>query len=111
MITSHQLQDRIQQLDWPHQLGNLASTLAHIASNVTLPERDSLTTDLLREAAMLIEWSAPYVPASFQLELANMQRELLEWHRLWPLDAARPLLALQSRGHADRLLQIAGFIG
>ncbi|RME50718.1 MAG: hypothetical protein D6796_02400 [Caldilineae bacterium] len=111
MITPPLLQDRFQQLDWPHQLGNLASTMAHIASNANSPEYDSLTADLLREAALLIEWSAPHVPAPFQLELANMQRELLAWHRLWPLDAARPLLAMQSRGHADRLLQIAGFIG
>ena len=99
---------RYKQLTWQQQLGNLASTLARISSQTTSPESDKLVADSLREAALLIEWSAPNVLPDFLLELAAMQRELLAWHRCWPLDAARSLLSLHTRNQSDRLLQMAG---
>jgi hypothetical protein len=43
------------------------------------------------------------------LELAAMQRELLTWQRIWPVETARSLLALHARNQSDRILQIAGF--
>jgi hypothetical protein len=101
---------RFVQLTWQQQLGNLASTLARISSQATSAESDKLVTDSLREAALLIEWSAPNVPPDFLLELAAMQREVLAWHRCWPLDDARSLLALHSRNQSDRLLQMAGLL-
>ncbi len=101
---------RFTQLTWQQQLGNLASTLARISSQATSPESDKLVTASLREAALLIEWSAPNVPPDFLLELAAMQREVLAWHRCWPLDDARSLLSLHSRNQSDRLLQIAGLL-
>lgn len=101
---------RFTQLTWQQQLGNLASTLARISSQATSPESDKLVTDSLREAALLIEWSAPNVPPDFLLELAAMQREVLAWHRCWPLDDARSLLSLHSRNQSDRLLQMAGLL-
>jgi hypothetical protein len=91
-------------------LGNLASTLARISTRASSPQYDALVTDLLREAALLVEWSAPTSPASFWLELAAMQREALAWRHLWPLDQARSLLALQTRNQSDRLLQMAGLL-
>lgn len=101
---------RFTQLTWQQQLGNLASTLARISSQATSPESDHLVTTSLREAALLIEWSAPQVPSDFLLELAAMQREVLAWQRCWPLEAARSLLALHTRHQADRLLQMAGLL-
>ena len=38
-----------------------------------------------------------------------MQRELLTWQRIWPVETARSLLALHVRNQSDRILQIAGF--
>jgi hypothetical protein len=61
----------------------------------------------LREAAVLIEISAPHVPPELLLELAPLQRELLVWHDLWPEQAPRVLLALQARHISDRLLHAA----
>jgi hypothetical protein len=104
------VRERYQALDWPQQLGNLASTLARISTRASSPQYDALVTDLLREAALLVEWSAPTSPASFWLELAAMQREALAWRHLWPLDQARSLLALQTRNQSDRLLQMAGLL-
>lgn len=110
-MNSQHLRERYKMLDWPQQLGNLASTLARVSTRAILPHYDALTADLLREAALLIEWSAPRVPPDFLLELAMMQRELLAWQRVWPLDPARSLLALHTRHQSDRLLQLAGLVG
>jgi len=101
---------RYTQLTWQQQLGNLASALARISSQATSAESDELVVASLREAAYLIEWSAPKSPADFLLELAAMQREVLAWHRCWPLDEARALLSLHTRNQADRLLQMAGLL-
>lgn len=105
------LRDRYQTMDWQQQLGNLASTMARISTRATSPQHDSLTADLLREAALQVEWTAPRVSPEFLLELAALQREVLAWQRTWPLDAARSLLSLHARHQSDRLLQIAGLIG
>ena len=104
------LYKRDTELTWQQQLGNLASTLARISSQAPLSESDELVTASLREAALLIEWSAPNVPAEFLLELAAMQREMLAWHRRWPIDEARSLLSLHTRNQSDRLLQLAGLL-
>jgi hypothetical protein len=106
---SQSLKERYQKMIWQRQLGNMASTLARVSTNVTMPEHDKVVVMCLREAACFIEWSAPYVPSEFLLELAGMQRELLAWWRAWPVESARPLLALHTRNQSDRLLQMAGF--
>ncbi len=101
---------RYTQLTWQQQLGNLASTLARISSQATSSESDELVTDSLREAALLIEWSVPNAPTDYLLELAAMQREMLVWHRCWPIDDARSLLSLHTHNQSDRLLQMAGLL-
>jgi hypothetical protein len=105
------LRERYEQLDWPQQLGNLASTLARISSCAPSPQYDALVSDLLREAALFIEWSAPFVPHPLLLDLAPIQRELLTWKRIWPLDTLRPVLALHARNTSDRLLRLANLVG
>lgn len=104
------LKERFEQMPWPQQLGNLASTLNRMASRATSPAYDTLVTRLLREAALFIEWSAPHVPPELLPELAAMQREVLAWCRLWPLDPARPLLTLRGQQMADALLRYAGLV-
>lgn len=103
------LRERYQKMNWQQQLGNMASTLARVANNATVSDHDEVVVMCLREAACFIEWSAPTVPSELLLELAAMQRELLAWHRAWPIEAARPLLALHARSQSDRILQMAGF--
>jgi hypothetical protein len=105
------LYERYSLLPWTHQLGNLASTLARIASRVHEPRHDDLVDSLLREAATFIEWSAPHVPAGLLIDLAAMQREILAWHRIWPHDVVRPIIALYARDASDRLLVKAGLVG
>jgi hypothetical protein len=100
------LRERYMQLDWSQQLGNLASTLARISTRAASSQYDALVADLLREAALFIEWSAKAVPSPLLLDLAPLQRELLLWQRIWPQEALRPLLALQARHLSDRLLRL-----
>ncbi len=103
------LRERYQKMNWQQQLGNMASTLARVSNNATLSAHDGIVIMCLREAACFIEWSAPAVPVDLLLELATMQRELLTWQRVWPIEAARSLLALYARNQSDRILQRAGF--
>jgi len=100
---------RYQKMTWQQQLGNMASTLARVANNAMVPEHDATVKLCLREAACFIEWCSPTAPADRLLELAAMQRELLTWQRMWPIEPARALLALHARNQSDRILQMAGF--
>jgi hypothetical protein len=95
--------------EWPRQFGNLASTLTRLGSHAEDERYDAIVADLLREGALLIEWSAPQVPPEKVADLALMQRELLLWRQIWPTDAARPLLAWRTQVMADHLLSAAGF--
>ena len=104
------LRERHLREPWQRQLGNLASTLARLGSRSGDPRHDALTTRLLREAAHLIDWSAPHVAPDHLGELATAQRELCLWAMVWPLHEARPLLALRARALSDRLLELAGFV-
>ncbi len=109
-MSATSFRERYQQMPWPQQLGNLASTLARLSSRCSDSRYDALVVQLLREAALFIEWSAPHVPAAFHPDLAAAQREVLTWWRMWPLDASRPLLALRARQMSDLFLRLAGFI-
>jgi hypothetical protein len=104
------LHERYSRLDWPQQMGNLASTLARISSRAESSQYDELVSNLLREAALFIEWSASSVPEHLLLHLASLQRECMEWRKIWPLDELRPLLSLQARNASDRLLRLSNLI-
>ena len=104
------LHDRYLQDEWPRQLGNLASTLARLGARVSDPRYDQITSDLLREGAVLLEWSAPHVPSHLLGHLVTMQRELCLWRRVWPVEAARPLLAFRAQIMSDRVLELSGLL-
>ncbi|MBN1579906.1 MAG: hypothetical protein JXA89_04335 [Anaerolineae bacterium] len=104
------LRERYLQDEWPRQVGNLASTLTRLSSRTQDARFDHIVADLLREGAVLMEWSAPCVPLELAAEMAEMQRELVLWHRVWPSDTVRSLLAFRARSMADSLLESAGFV-
>ncbi len=104
------LYEKISQLTWQQQLGNLASTLAKISTQATEPSLDKLTSYLLREAALIIEWSAKNVPQQFHLELAAIQKECLEWKKVFPIEDARIILSINTRYHSHKILHIAGLL-
>jgi hypothetical protein len=102
------LYERIKIQTWQQQLGNLASTLATISTQASIPQQDKLTTYLLRDAALIIEWCAKNVPESFHPELAAIQKECLAWKQVFPLEATRNLLSIHTRHQSDRILEMAG---
>lgn len=104
------LYERFKTLDWQQQLGNLASTLATISTQSIIPEQDKLTSHLLREAALMIEWCAVGVPVDFQLELTAIQKECLAWKRSFPIEPARNLLSIHARHQSERVLQMTGLL-
>ena len=104
------LRERYLEDKWPRQVGNLASTLTRLSSRTQDVRFDHVVGDLLRESALLIEWSAPFVPLELAAKMAQMQRELVLWHRVWPGDAVRALLAFRARSMADLLLESAGYL-
>ncbi|GEM_PF-1875592 len=104
------LYEKFTALTWQKQLGNIASTLATISKQATIPQSDQLTIYLLREAVLMMEWCAKNIPQSFHLELAIMQKELLAWQKVFPIDQVRNILALQLRNQADILLDFSGLL-
>ena len=109
MMDRHKFRERYLKDAWPRQLGNLASTLTRVSSHAEDQRYDPIVADLLREGALLIEWSAPNVPPEQAESLALIQRELLLWHKIWPAAAARLVLAWRARVMADQLLAASGF--
>jgi Uma2 family endonuclease len=105
-----QLQTRYLQDDWHRQLGNLASSLGRVGARAQSSENDSAVADLLREAALFIEWSAPQAPQDVVCELAPLQRELVLWRNIWPADATRRLLAFRARAMSDHILELSGLL-
>jgi hypothetical protein len=105
------LRTRYLQDEWPRQVGNLASTLTRLSSRTGDSKYDPVVDSLLHEGTLLMEWCAPNVPIEIATDLATMQRELVLWRRMWPNDAARPLLAFRARQMADQLLEAGGFYG
>ena len=85
------LRERYLQDEWPRQMGNLASTLTRLSSRTQDARFDHIVANLLREGALLMEWSAPCVPLELATEIAAMQRELVLWHQLLRLQRLRHL--------------------
>lgn len=102
------LYESLKTKTWQQQLGNLASTLATISTQATIPQQDKLTIHLLREAALIIEWCVQNIPELFHPELAAIQKECLAWKKVFPLEAIRNLLSIHTRHQSDRLLEMAG---
>ena len=106
----HALYERFKRLSWQQQLGHLASTLATISTQAKIPQQDQLTDHLLREAALMIEWCVTQVPPAFHWELAAMQRECLNWQKVFPVEAVRTLLAINTRHYSERVLDMSGLL-
>jgi len=52
----------------------------------------------------MIEWAGDDATE----ELVNVHRELCRWRRIWPLEAARGLLAFRARQMSERVLELSG---
>ena len=86
------------------RLGNLASNLLRLNKWILMRHKDEAIVDLMREIAWLMEWSGDLASA----ELADMQREICRWRRIWPVEQARHILALRTSQMSNHILEWSG---
>jgi hypothetical protein len=91
----------------PIRMGNLASSLLRLSNWVQNRQRDEAIVDLMREIAWFMEWNGDLASA----ELADMQREICRWRRVWPLEQARGILLLRALQMSNRILELSGLSG
>jgi hypothetical protein len=88
------------------RMGNLASDLLRLSKWIQGRHNDEAIVDLMRKIAWLMEWSGDLACA----ELADMQRELCRWRRIWPVGQARSILALRASQMSNRILEWSGLL-
>ena len=101
------MHDRYLRNDWPIRMGNLASSLLRLSDWVRMRQKDEAIIDLMREIAWFMEWNGDMA----SMELADMQREVCRWRRVWPVEEARGMLALRARQMSNRALELSGLLG
>ena len=88
------------------RLGNLASNLLRLNKWILMRHNDEAIVDLMREIAWLMEWSGDIASA----ELADTQREICRWRRVWPVERVRHILALRAFQMSNRILEWSGLL-
>src|SRR4030067_363660 len=90
----------------PVRMGNLASNLLRLGKWIQTGHNDGAIVDLMREIAWFMEWSGDLASA----ELADMQREICRWRRVWPVEQVRHILALRASQMSNRILEESGLL-
>jgi hypothetical protein len=88
------------------RMGNLASSLLRLSNWVRIRQKDEAIIDLMREIAWFMEWNEDFA----SVELADMQREICRWRRIWPVEEARTILALRALQMSNRILELSGLV-
>jgi hypothetical protein len=86
------------------RMGNLASDLLRLSKWIQAGHNDDAIVDLMRQIAWLMEWSGELASA----ELADMQREICRWRRVWPAKQVRHILTLRASQMSNRILEWSG---
>jgi hypothetical protein len=90
----------------PIRMGNLASALLRLSKWIQARHSDEAIVDLMREIASFMEWSGDLASP----ELADMQREICRWRRIWPVEQARSILAFRLLQMSNRILDRSGLL-
>ncbi len=98
------MRERYLRDEKPIRMGNMASSLLRLSQWVQKRHRDEAVIDLMREIAWFLEWNGDLALA----ELADMQREICRWRRVWPVEQARPILSLRALQMSKRILELSG---
>ena len=100
------MHDRFIRDKGPVRVGNLASDLLRLSRWVKTGHDDEAVVDLMRKIAWLMEWCGDLASA----ELADMQREICRWRRVWPVEQARHILAFRTFQMSNRVLEGSGLL-
>jgi hypothetical protein len=87
-------------------MGNLASDLLRLSKWIQTSHNDKTIIDLMREIAWFLEWCGDVA----LVELADMQREICRWRRVWPVEQARAVLAFRALQMSNRILGLSGLV-
>ena len=88
------------------RMGHLSSDLLRLSKWIQMRHNDEAIIDLMREIAWFMEWIGDLASA----ELADMQREICRWRRIWPVEQARGILALRALQMSNRILEWSGVL-
>lgn len=100
------MHDRYLRNDWSIRMGNLASSLLRLSDWVRMRQKDEAIIDLMREIAWFMEWNGDMA----SMELADMQREVCRWRRVWPVEEARGMLAFRAHQMSNQVLRLSGLL-
>jgi hypothetical protein len=89
------------------RMGNLASDLLRLSKWIHAGQDDEAVIDLMREIAWLMEWTGE----SASSDIADMQREICRWRRVWPVEQAKHILAFRAVQMSNRILECSGLLG
>ena len=107
---------RARYLRDPHpvRLGNLASSLARVASAAKVEGRDAEVQHTLVECALFIDWGGPDWETDVRAPLMEFQGGLKLWSERWrtePRDAAiRAELSSYARSASNQALEWTGLL-
>jgi hypothetical protein len=101
-----EMRERYLRDEIPVRMGNMASSLLRLNKWVRNRHNDEAIVDLMREIAWFLEWCGDLA----LVELAEMQREICRWRRVWPVEQARAVLALRALQMSNRVLEISGLV-
>lgn len=90
----------------PVRLGNLASDLLRLGAWVQMRRPDDSIIALLTHIAAMLECNGGLE----LVELADMQREICRWRRVWPVEQASSVLVLRSQQMSARALELAAAV-
>ena len=100
------MRERFTRDATPVRMGNLALDLLRLSKWIQARHNDQAIVDLMREIAWLMEWSGDLASP----ELADMQREICRWRRVWPVEGARSILAFRALQMSNRILEWSGLL-
>jgi hypothetical protein len=100
------MRDRYLRDKAPVRMGNLASSLLRLSQWVKNRHKEETIIDLMREIAWFLEWCGDLA----LVELADMQREICRWRRIWPVEQARAVLAFRALQMSNRILELSGLV-
>ncbi len=100
------MRERFLHDEKPVRLGNLASSLLRLNNWLRMYHKDEAVIDLMREVAWFTEWTGDLALA----ELADMQRVVCHWRRIWPMEEKRDVLALRALQMSNRILELSGLV-
>lgn len=98
----------------PTRLGGIAANLARVDSFSRHEEGRAAVESLLEESKHFIDWAGPELDIEMAVELAGLQRQIVQWHRhldeVWTDPTQRRKLSDSARAWSDRVLHLSGLL-